>query len=66
MDGLAGADVSANTANPQITSLSPVAVLVGSTAVTLTINGTGFAAGAMVQIDLALFTPSSVSSTAIC
>jgi trimeric autotransporter adhesin len=65
MDGIPGVSFSANAADLQITSLSPAAVLVGSKAITLTINGTGFASGAMVQIDLALFTPSSVSSTAV-
>lgn len=64
-EGAPGASYAMDEEAPQIGSLSPAAVLVGSKATTLTINGTGFTAGAMVQIDLSLFKPTSVTSTAV-
>ncbi len=47
---------------PQITDLSPSSVARGSASLTLTINGSNFATGAVVNFGSAVLTPTSVTS----
>ena len=49
--------------NPVISSLSPTSATVGGPAFTLTVNGTGFASGAVVVFDNTSATTTFVSSS---
>jgi redox-regulated HSP33 family molecular chaperone len=53
----------ANNPTPVLTSLSPASATAGSAAFTLTVNGTGFASGAVVKFNGAARTTAYVSAT---
>lgn len=52
-----------NNALPVITGISPASVIVGSSAFTLTVNGTGFVGGSIIRFNNADHTTTFVSST---
>ncbi len=61
----AAATFAINTPTPTITSLSPTSVTAAGSAFTLTVNGTGFLAGATVQWNATGLTTTFVSNTQV-
>ncbi|HEY4357359.1 MAG TPA: IPT/TIG domain-containing protein [Acidobacteriaceae bacterium] len=56
---------SVNTVIPTVQSVSPNAILTGSTDTTITITGTGFGAGTTIQVDGVALSTTVVSSTQV-